>query len=129
MLRVCSSSQTIVSRWLELCQIDEARLLKDQDETPGGKIPGFVTHRHDQAVLSKVVFDSGAPTLEDATYFQPWSEGRSEPFLALRNKQAGYSWIWVALWLPPLFLRLWQRLSLAITPGVLEPKIKALLRR
>lgn len=129
MLRVCSSSQTLVSRWLELCQIDEARHLKDEDEAPGVKIPGFVAHRHDQAVLSKAVFELKIPTLDDATYSQPWYKGRKEPLLALRNKQTGHSWIWAALWLPPVLLKLWQFFSLVITPGVLKRKITSQFKR
>lgn len=129
MLRVGSSSKNLVGRWLEMCQLDEAKLLKDYAAALDPSIPGFVAHRHDQAVLSKVVFDLKAPTLDDATYFQPWSEGRNEPFLALRNKQTGHSWMWAALWLPPLLLRFWQSLSLVLTPGALKRKISALLKR
>lgn len=129
MLRVCSTSKTLLTRWLELCQLNEAEFLKDDVAAPGEKIPGFVAHRHDQAVLSKVVFDLEVPTLQDATYFKPWSEGRREPFLALRNKQGGNSWTWAALWLPPPFLRFWQLLSLASTPGTLKRKIHGLFKR
>lgn len=129
MLRVCSSSKTLVTRWLDQCKIDGAKLLKDHDGNIKEVIPGFVAHRHDQAVLSMVAFELNVPTLDDSTYFQFWSEGRSEPFLALRNRQSKYSWVWAALWLSPSILRVWQSLSWVFTPGALKRKAVSVLRR
>jgi hypothetical protein len=129
MLQACSSSQTLVNKWLELCQLNESELLKDHVGTPEATMPGFVAHRHDQAVLAKVVFDFDIPTLDDGTFFENWSNGRNEPFLALRNKQSRYSWIWAALWLPPALLRVWKLLSVVLTPGSVKRKISVFFQR
>jgi hypothetical protein len=49
--------------------------------------PGFIEHRHDQAVLSHFVNELNVPVIDrDETYHATWHKAREYPFFALRNK-------------------------------------------
>jgi hypothetical protein len=122
-LKVSPVSKALAADWLELSAKDNAINLKDGDQSEPLQLRKWKSHRHDQSVLSKVVFDYEIETLEDATYMKPWIRGKKEPFLALRNKQTGYSWILPALFLPRPVFRIWQFATLIITPGVLRSKL------
>jgi hypothetical protein len=128
MFRVSDKSKKLVRKWLNLSSKDGGALLADPGVLPAEDRRSIKAHRHDQSVLSRVVFEEATPVIQDETYFEPWSKGRKAPFLALRNKQTGASWIWPAVNLPrPIFL-LWQFLTLIFTPGVLASKMKRRLR-
>jgi hypothetical protein len=129
MFQVGPLAKRVVSDWLDMCSIEQGRLLKEPEamtEELRSRAAGanFIAHRHDQSVLSRVVYEQKLATIRDETYFKPWSLGKTYPFLALRNKQTGVSWVWAALnlWLP--IFRMWQYLTLALTPGVAKSKIR-----
>ncbi len=83
MLRATTSTRLLATEWNQRSALDRGRLLKDEPEV----LFGAVEHRHDQAVLSQLIFEHGFPTTApDETFFQPWSSGRSFPFLLLRNR-------------------------------------------
>jgi hypothetical protein len=124
LFRVSDKSKRLAKRWLDLSALDGGALLSDSPTPNAGDTRMVNAHRHDQSVLSRVVFEEATPVIKDETYFEPWSKGQKAPFLALRNKQTGVSWIWPAVTLPrPIFL-LWQFVTLVFTPGVLISKMK-----
>jgi hypothetical protein len=130
MFQVGDLSKKLVADWLELCSLDNGTLLVDSADVGGSSevkqgSKDFKAHRHDQSILSRVVFEQGHPVVGDETYFEPWSRGKNYPFLALRNKQTGVSWLWPALYLwGPLF-KAWQYVTLALTPGVARSKLSS----
>lgn len=123
MFRVCSKSKRLVQSWLNLSAHDSGRLLVDEENQSLYRSGQIMAHRHDQSVLSRVAFEEGILLTRDETNFAPWSKGKRAPFLALRNKQTGYSWIWAALNLPRPLFRVWQYVTLILTPGVLKSKV------
>jgi hypothetical protein len=121
MLKASPESRSLVRQWLDLCAEDNAAYLKDPTPSEHMQIHGFVSHRHDQSVLSKIVFDHNIQTKPDRTFFEPWRKGRHEPFLSLRNKQTGFSWLLPAFWLPrSIFHNLWMRVSISLGAGKLK---------
>jgi hypothetical protein len=122
LFRVCEKSKRFVQNWLGLSAYGGGRLLVDE-ELPYERSGQRIAHRHDQSVLSRVAFEQGIMLSRDETYFEPWSKGKRAPFLALRNKQTGYSWVWAALNLPRPLFRVWQYVTLVLTPGVLNSKV------
>lgn len=107
MLRVSDKARTLVKRWNELCQFEAGHLLKDQIATEP-QIERFVTHRHDQSLLSRAAFEVGAYTIPDESYFNPWASGKNYPFWALRNKSLRQSWILPAKYLPRVIFEAWK---------------------
>ncbi len=125
LLKVGPSSIRLVQRWLELCKINGAELLKDELSPYTTLAPGFIAHRHDQSILSSVIYNAGIGVrTSDETYFESWRKGRDYPFLAFRNKQTGFSWIKPAILLPKWMFTLVQWASLTLTPGVLKHKLQ-----
>ena len=130
MLKASPQTRSLVRQWLDLCAEDNAAYLKDPTPSELLQIQGFVEHRHDQSVLSKIVFDHNIQTKPDRTYFEPWREGRHEPFLALRNKQTGFSWLWPAFWLPrSIFSNLWIPVSISLAAGTFWKQVLSKLFR
>lgn len=123
MFRVCDKSKRVVRSWLNLSAHEGGRLLVDEEDRPIYASGQIIAHRHDQSVLSRVAFEQGITLIKDETYFEPWKQGKRAPFLALRNKQTGSSWIWAAVNLPMPLFRAWQYLTLVLTPGVLGSKL------
>jgi hypothetical protein len=123
MFRVCEKSKRMVDRWLDLSAHNGGLLLTDADTLPSEWPPTIRAHRHDQSVLSRVVFEEGLMVTKDETYFEPWSKGSEAPFLALRNKQTSRSWLWAAFNLPRPLFTVWQYLTLFMTPGVAASKV------
>jgi len=129
LMKVSPESRSLAGKWLELCERDSASLLKDPEEHLIQHESGFMGHRHDQSLLSKIVFDFGLETNRDETFFTPWSRGRRYPFLAMRNRRTGISWLPIAFWLPGPFFYLWRLVTLACTPEVRRSTVKALATR
>lgn len=96
MFRVSTKSKLFVEDWLKLCMFDQGSLLRDPKPGTPEKHSQLRQHRHDQSVLSKTAFDHKIETIPDETMFRPWRDGRKFPFLALRNTQSRFSWIWWA---------------------------------
>jgi hypothetical protein len=130
MLKASPETRSLVKQWLELCAEDNAAFLKDPAPSEHMQIQGFIGHRHDQSVLSKIVFDHNIQTKPDRTYFEPWRKGRHEPFLAFRNKQTGFSWLWPAFWLPRnIFNDLWIPVSISLAAGTFWKQVFSKLFR
>jgi hypothetical protein len=123
-IKVSSSAKSFVNSWLTLSKKNRSYLLKDPDSSEVPFNTRFIAHRHDQSILSKLVFDSGIETMEDRTYFKRWRHGFREPFLAIRNKQTGFSWLNAAFWLPKPMFKMWQIVSMMLTPEVLMAKVR-----
>jgi hypothetical protein len=124
MFRVSPKSLGIVSRWKDLCFLDGGQLLEDPSLEQNQQHYDLIEHRHDQSVLSKVVFDTGIPTLPDETIFIPWRRGRNFPFLALRNKSSALSWLsWV--FITPFFF--WRAVYVISNPDLVRKFTKKLL--
>jgi hypothetical protein len=129
LMKVSSESKSLAAKWLEICERDSASFLKDPEEHEIPSWSSFRGHRHDQSLLSKVVYDFGLETKRDETFFTPWRQGRKYPFLALRNKQTGISWLPMAFWLPGLLFYAWRMISLAFVPEVRRSRTQGLIRR
>jgi hypothetical protein len=93
MFRVSEKSKSLVSRWKELCTLDDGALLEEPNPLSSESHPQLIEHRHDQSLLSKAVFEAGIETWPDETIFRPWRRGKEFPFLALRNKSSRQSWL------------------------------------
>ncbi len=100
MFRVSDVSRNLVNSWKELCIRDNGDLLKDPEINSSEFHDELIEHRHDQALLSRTIFDLGIPTIPDETIFTSWRKGRDYPFLALRNKSSTRSWLWWAFRTP-----------------------------
>lgn len=110
MLRVSDKARSLIRRWNELSQFEGGNLLKDQLATEP-QIERFVSHRHDQSLLSRAAFEVSAHTIPDESYFNPWASGKNYPFWALRNKYSRRSWILPAKHLPRVILEAWKTVS------------------
>lgn len=87
MLKVSDTSRRIVRRWYDLSFEDRGSALTDLVEKGQALEPGFMEHRHDQAILSHVVISEKLPVLDrDETSHTPWINGYYYPFLCLRNR-------------------------------------------
>lgn len=87
MLKVSDLSRRITRRWYELAFEDSGSALTDWLEDGQSVGPGFMEHRHDQAVLTHVVISENLPVLDrDETSHNPWIRGQDYPFLSLRNR-------------------------------------------
>jgi hypothetical protein len=123
-IKVCDDSRKFVKSWLDLCASDQGFLLKDPEPSQNFESPGFRDHRHDQSVLSKLVFEAGIEPLPDGTYLIPWSLAKRNPILSFRNRQTGFSWIRAAFLLPLPIFKLWQVITIAISPRLLFEKLR-----
>ena len=84
-IQVSDKSREFAKEWLELCAWDGGQHLLDPDSDSSEKLKS--PHRHDQSILSLLVYKYGISALaKDETYHQPWRKGRDYPLLALRNK-------------------------------------------
>lgn len=117
-IKVSDESRKFAKSWLALCALDRGYLLKEPEPDQDLGVLGFRAHRHDQSVLSKVVYELGIDPLKDGTYTEPWSLARRNPILAFRNLEVESSWIKAAFVLPPPLFTLWRRINIAISPGV-----------
>ena len=91
MLRVGDLSRRIVSRWCDLAFQDSGSALNDEVEEGEFYEEGFREHRHDQSILSHIIFSENVPVPDrDETHHSPWEKGEEFPFLSLRN-QTGVS--------------------------------------
>jgi hypothetical protein len=87
MLRVSELSRRIVSRWYELAFQDSGSALTEDVEDGESYHQGFKEHRHDQSILSHIIFSENVPVLDrDETHHSPWEKGEEFPFLSLRNR-------------------------------------------
>jgi hypothetical protein len=87
MLRVSDVSRRVARSWCELAFADSGSALTDRVEEGEALGSGFLEHRHDQAVLTQVIFSENLPVLDrDETSHTPWLNGKDYPFLCLRNK-------------------------------------------
>jgi hypothetical protein len=125
MFRVSDSSRSLVKSWKELCTRDKGQLLQDPQKDSPEFHDDLVEHRHDQSLLSKAVFDLGIQTLPDETIFSSWRKGKEYPFLAMRNKASGSSWLWWTLRTPFIFWRVVYALN---NPRILKKLISKYLR-
>jgi hypothetical protein len=110
LLRVSDKARILIKRWNELSQFEGGNLLKDQLATEP-QIGRFVSHRHDQSLLSRAAFEVCAHIIPDESYFNPWSSGKNYPFWALRNKNSRRSWILPAKYLPRIIFEAWKAVS------------------
>jgi hypothetical protein len=87
MLKASDLSRRVARRWCELAFEDSGSALTDWVEEGETLEPGFMEHRHDQAILTHVIISENLPVLDrDETSHSPWIKGKGYPFLALRNK-------------------------------------------
>ena len=106
LLRVSTKSRALIRDWKELVSLDGGALLTDPSPDSLENHVELIEHRHDQSLLSKVVFDHDIQTIPDESMFRPWRKGSGFPFLALRNRKSRFSWMWWVFRTPYLFWRL-----------------------
>jgi hypothetical protein len=81
----CNFTQDIISKWLELCSENNGELLTDE-LIINDKILEFKFHRHDQSILTRVLYDQKfVPLYPDQTFNSNWNELISSPFINFRN--------------------------------------------
>jgi hypothetical protein len=117
MFRVSARSKDLVARWKDLCLFERGHLLLEPDSNSSENHKMMKENRHDQALLSKAVFERGINTLPDETIFSPWSKGKNFPFLALRNKTSSFSWLNWAFATPFI---IWRLVYVATTPHLIR---------
>lgn len=123
-LKNCSRTRMLISTWSEFCEFNGGELLLDPIPGSTEYHENLIHHRHDQAVLSKAVFDMEFETLEDETMFKPWSGGKTFPFLALRNTKSRFSWIPWVFWVP---FRIWHLVYVLKNPYLISETKQKLL--
>ncbi len=126
MFRVSEESKSLVSRWKELCILENGALLEDPSPLSDENHQQLIEHRHDQSLLSKVVFDAGLETWPDETIFKPWRKGRDYPFLALRNKSSRQSWLPWAFNTP--FIA-WRLIYVFTNPNLLKASLRRFTKK
>jgi hypothetical protein len=91
---VTQSSIEFVQSWLHICTMDSGRLLFD-DSSVANEDDRFVSHRHDQSLLSCLSKTRKIEALPDETYFHPrWKyDGDAYPFWATRNRSGLPEWL------------------------------------
>lgn len=68
MIAGSAAAEEFLERWLELCT--DAQLITDLPSKCGlPELPDYVTHLHDQAILSLVAFERGTPLYRDPSQF------------------------------------------------------------
>ena len=75
-LRNDDGSRRLMTRWLELSQMRDGELLASTAPN----------HRHDQSLLSYVVYESGSTPLPDETWNEDWRLMKDSPFWTVRNR-------------------------------------------
>jgi len=84
-IQASDKSREFAKEWLELCAWEGGQHLLDPRIDSSENLQA--AHRHDQSILSLLVYKYGISALDkDETYHQPWRKGRDYPLLALRNK-------------------------------------------
>lgn len=85
LLRKTAFSQEFVNSWLEMA---ENHSLINDDKLPN-EYPGFIDHRHDQAIYSVLAKMRGITMIPDETWFLPnWQKwGDKYPFWATRQRR------------------------------------------
>jgi hypothetical protein len=78
-------SRQLIKAWLDLCSYENGILLRDP-EANEPQLQEFIAHRHDQSCLSVSAYLHNIATIPDETWFQDWSDGKTYPILALRNR-------------------------------------------
>ncbi len=79
--RQCKSSVAIVEEWLHVIHHDFSLL----DDTPSRRpnLPGFIEHRHDQAIFSLIAKKHNLPTLSAYEYWYPRPDSSKPDWRAL----------------------------------------------
>jgi hypothetical protein len=75
-LRNDDENRELMSRWLHLSQINDGQLLTSKSPN----------HRHDQSLLSYLVYNSGITPLPDETWNEDWRVMIDFPFWTVRNR-------------------------------------------
>ena len=125
MFRVSDLSRKLVDSWKQLCVRDNGELLKDPQRQSLEFHDDLIEHRHDQSLLSRVVFDLRIPTMPDETIFTSWKKGRDYPFLALRNKSSNSSWLWWSFRTPFI---VWRIVYVLKNPRIFKKSISNVLK-
>ena len=117
LLRVSDISRSLIRDWKALTSIEKGALLSDPTPQTPEYHTELIEHRHDQSLLSKVVYEHEIQTIPDESMFKPWRKGKEYPFLALRNRNSSFSWMWWAFHTPHLF---WRIVYVATNPILLK---------
>ena len=107
-LRNDDDNRKLVNSWLELSQVDDGQLL----------MGGSENHRHDQSLLSHLVYEAGLDPLPDETWSEDWGTMSVFPIWTARNR-TGFRYRPLASWnrLNRLFERARGRLVSAAPSG------------
>ena len=81
----CEKTETIVEEWLKRCSINQGELLKE-DFYEGSEKRLFAKHRHDQSILTAVLYEMNyEPFSPDPTFSTNWKNLKDSPFINFRN--------------------------------------------
>lgn len=88
MLARTPENMRLVEEWLSICLEDDLGYASDRYTAEEIEDPAFVEHRHDQAILSGLVKNSGIKVWPNETHFAPdWRvSGAAFPIWSLRNR-------------------------------------------
>jgi hypothetical protein len=84
-LEKCDYTNEIVSNWLNLCAEGNGELL-NESYLVGNEVLIHPLHRHDQAVLTRILLDASYNAISpDPTFSTDWKSLKHSPFLNFRN--------------------------------------------
>jgi hypothetical protein len=95
-IRKCPESIAIIREWLDIIEYDFS--LVDDSPSLSSNLPGFIEHRHDQAIFSILCKKYGVTKLSAYEYWYPskrgkkadWSVLANYPIHALRDLDEGF---------------------------------------
>lgn len=126
MFKVSKKAVDLVSAWEALCFDEQGDLLREAIPKSDQEHEDLIEHRHDQSLLSRVVFDQEIVSWHDETMFKPWRNGLDFPFLAMRNKSSRFSWLYWAFATPFIF---WRVAYVLTDPGLLRKSLSKIKLR
>jgi glycosyltransferase involved in cell wall biosynthesis len=85
-----SETRRVIDNWLSLMEEGQYRFL-DDSLSPGGELPSFIEHRHDQSILTSLVLaENFGLAIENENFFpELWAQGEHPqfaPIAAFRSK-------------------------------------------
>ena len=86
-LRNDDESRRLVESWFKLSQVDDGQLL----------VGTSTNHRHDQSLLSHLVYEAGLHPLPDETWSENWKNMSTFPIWTARNR-TGFRFRPLASW-------------------------------
>lgn len=82
-IRKCDTANQLIKKWAAV--VDDGFHFIDDTRSRAPNLPGFVEHRHDQAIFSILCKIHGVETLSAYEYWYPKKDGVTPDWVALKN--------------------------------------------